>query len=270
MGSLHYEVYRGYDIYIDVDEDPCSPEEWADDKLVFVSFTSEWEYPVSRGAQRAASHVRYREELFDRMAKDREDTTSRYRVFALDINWTSRGVYVPGSSFDGEVFACDFPKNEDDEDFDPGEWVETLPQCAVVVERGYFDRPLTTEMLVRAMETGVTPDFDAEGAETYYEQWCTWFEGEIYTYRVETDNERLVAMGVAPELVDDFELSDSCAGFYATQPACLRRAKAAGITVKDDGYGSALFEARSVIDGHLRHLASRCQLQIPERMEREE
>jgi len=269
MHYIHCEHYRGYEIEIDTDSDAESPEEWQQSDLIFVSYTPGHLYPSLREGREQAKHAKYREDLFDLMAKDPHDTASEYRVFALDLNWMMNGFYVPGSRFVGEVFASEFPRNEEDEDFCLDDWVESLPDAAIVIKRGAFDEPVTTEMLVRAMETGKMPDFDELAAQGHFEMWLSWFEGEIYVYRVHTDIDELLKSGVPESLIAEFEFSDSCSGFYAiSRTAQLRAASGGCRRLLDDGYGHALLEARASIDNHLAWVARTNQIDLPAKLEK--
>lgn len=254
MGNVHEEVYRGYTITIDIDNDPQSPEEWQDGSVVFVSYHDKMLLPHTKEGKKQASDLRRPEDLLAFMAQDENDKTSKHRVFAVDLNVTSRGVYRRGCSFEGEVFASAFSKDEDDDDFDHDEWEQSLPRAAIVVERGHFDRPLTTEMLVRIMETGVVPDFDARGAERHFQFWLSWFDNDIFLYSTSTDAERLIELGVDPDEVRDYELSDACCGYYVLDSLYLKRQKAEYDAIDAGDYGGALAEARGGIDAHLDYL----------------
>ncbi len=251
MGSAHTEVYRGYSIDIDFDGAGDSPEHWQDGDVIFVSFYREMPLPQTKEGQKQVSHLRGPSDLLAVMAQDKTDTTSKYRVFAVTLNVTSRGVYRNGCSFDGEVFASDFARDEDDDNFDEYEWEESLPRAVIIVKRDHYTRPITTEMLVRMMETGVEPDFDERGAEHHFQLWLSWFDDDVYAYRVSSDAERLLALGVSPEKLRDFELEDACCGFYGMSAAYLRRRKADYDAIEVGDYGGALDEARSLIDGFL-------------------
>lgn len=253
--SVHHEVYRGYDIRIDTEAAPESPRDWHGDAVVFVSFDPRLSHIVGRSSRDNTHHRRHREDLLAFMARNKEDSSSAQRVFAVSINLTDNGVYAPGCTFDGEVFSEDFACDEDDDNFDRQAWESELPQAAIIVKRGHFDQALTTEMLVRVMETGEEPDFDADGAELAFHSWLAWFGGEVYEYIISTDHELLLERGVAPDQLRDFELIDACCGYYALSPSYLKRRKWDTATTPTDAYGGALIAARDLVDGHLEHLA---------------
>jgi hypothetical protein len=202
------------------------------------------------------------------MAADHNDSASPYRVFAVTMSWKDSASCARRSSFDGEVFAEDFPPVlDEDGEPDHDAWIDTLPSAAIVVRRDTFHQADTSEVLADIIMTGEVPDWDEEGAEHHYASWVAWFSGEVYAYCVDTDDEHLQELGVAPEDLPHLQLEDACCGFYDVSAASVRPGTKRRLPRRDVDYGGALDEAKAVIDTFLHKAVTGQGITLPEGMQ---
>ena len=280
MQEVKKVTYRGYDITIAVDDEPHSPEDWYADEVVFVSFDATWSFPEaeekhplfrsSHGGRAQGSKARWNspEDLLQFMAADSKDTTSAYRVFAVEMSWEDSMSCARRSSFCGEVFVEEYPPVlDEDGEPDHDAWIATLPSAAIVVRRDTFLQPDTPEVLANIMITGEVPDWDEEGAEHHYASWLAWFTGEVYLYIVSTDDEQLKELGVSDEDLPRLQLEDSCCGFYDVSAASRRPNTKRLLPYRDVDYGGALDEAKAVIDSFLCKVVTDKGITLPKEMQ---
>lgn len=273
MQEVEKVTYRGYDIIIAVDDEPHSPEEWFMDEVVFVSFDATWTFPEADEKHplfQKGQHRKWKspEDLVQFMAVDRNESASAYRVFAVTLSWADGASCARRSSFDGEVFAEDFPPVlDEDGEPDHDAWLGTLPSAAIVVRRDTFHQADTSEVLADIIMTGQVPDWDEEGAEHHYASWVAWFTGEVYLYTVSTDDEQLKELGVSDEDLPGLQLEDSCCGFYDVSAASRRPNTKRRLPCRDVDYGGALDEAKAVIDTFLHKAVTGQGITLPEGMQ---